>query len=403
MRRLFPILLTLILESSLSMKTNSGLKNNSATCVSGFCLGGDYNSLELPSGNKEVTRITMHLEVLDVLRVDDKKFSVTLNMYFGVRWTENRLTKMTPGKSSWIPIDMDFMNYLWVPNVFVYNLVSFHALDCLKKLAGLWVAEGKDLFYNQATHVTFMCPMRFNKFPLDQHSCKFLVGSTNYDMTRMLFDYNTLSYDPLSGNTILDYRIQIKPLKTADRIINYGETGNYSLTGFEMTLTRNMAKYLYIYYLPSGLFVGVSWVSFLIPPDVVPGRMALLVTLFLVLINIFNTITNVSPNVEGMTAISSWMIACMFFVFGALLGYAAILYVLLMKKKNCLIKKRNDLAFVHAPSCYFYKVSEQTKRKEEIEELDHTEKLAKVDSILLYVFPFMFLVFNIIYWPFWIL
>ena len=48
---------------------------------------------------------------------------------------------------------------------------------------------------------------------------------------------------------------------------------------------------------------------FLNPPlQVVPGRMALLVTLFLVLINIFNNVTNVSPNTEGMTAISSWML-----------------------------------------------------------------------------------------------
>ena len=36
----------------------------------------------------------------------------------------------------------------------------------------------------QATHVTFMCPMRFNKYPLDEHICKFMVGSSNYDDTR---------------------------------------------------------------------------------------------------------------------------------------------------------------------------------------------------------------------------
>ena len=96
----------------------------------------------------------------------------------------------------------------------------------------------------------------------------------------------------------------------------------------------NGCRYLYIYYLPSGLFVVVSWVSFLIPPEVVPGRMALLVTLFLVLTNIFNTITNVSPNVEGMTAIASWMIACMFFVFLALLEYATILYFQLVSQRS---------------------------------------------------------------------
>ena len=70
-----------------------------------------------------------------------------------------------------------------------------------------------------------------------------------------------------------------------------------------MRLSRHVLKYLYIYYLPSGLFVVVSWVGFLIPPEVVPGRMAMLITLFLVLINIFNIVTTNSPNVEGMTAI----------------------------------------------------------------------------------------------------
>ena len=32
--------------------------------------------------------------------------------------------------------------------------------------------------------------------------------------------------------------------------------------------------------------------------------------------------TSVSPNVEGMTAISAWMIVCILFVFAALAGYA---------------------------------------------------------------------------------
>ncbi len=42
----------------------------------------------------------------------------------------------------------------------------------------------------------------------------------------------------------------------------------------------------------------VSWISFLIPMDVIPGRMALLVTLFLVLVNIFNTVTTNTPKVS---------------------------------------------------------------------------------------------------------
>ena len=72
---------------------------------------------------------------------------------------------------------------------------------------------------------------------------------------------------------------------------------NYSTAGFELILSRKMSFYIITYYLPSGLFVGISWVSFLINPEVIPGRMTMLVTLFLVLINIHNTIQTNSPKV----------------------------------------------------------------------------------------------------------
>ena len=122
-----------------------------------------------------------------------------------------------------------------------------------------------------------------------------------------------------------------------------------------MILSRHVLKYLYIYYLPSGLFVVVSWVGFLIPPEVVPGRMAMLITLFLVLINIFNTVTSNSPNVEGMTAIAAWMLACILFVFGALLAYAFILW---RKKKSLLA---------------YYLLRKESRLKRKVKRLSDTE------------------------------
>lgn len=87
-------------------------------------------------------------------------------MYFGVYWMEERLVIRRSHAGAWLPIDLvcwisfehdnnrsilqqDFMRHLWIPNVFVYNLVSFDALECLQKLAGLWIVEDKTLFYNQ--------------------------------------------------------------------------------------------------------------------------------------------------------------------------------------------------------------------------------------------------------------
>ena len=63
----------------------------------------------------------------------------------------------------------------------------------------------------------------------------------------------------------------------------------------------------------------------MVDPDVIPGRMTLLVTLFLVLTNIFNKIPETSPKVTAFSALTAWVLSCILFVFGALCGYAGIL------------------------------------------------------------------------------
>ena len=50
----------------------------------------------------------------------------------------------------------------------------------------------------------------------------------------------------------------------------------------------------------------MSWISFVVPPDVIPGRMALLITLFLVLVNIFNSVTTNTPKAEGEQVKYKW-------------------------------------------------------------------------------------------------
>ena len=51
-------------------------------------------------------------------------------------------------------------------------------------------------------------------------------------------------------------------------------------------------------YLPTALLTIASFISFLIPVDVVPGRMALLVTIFLMLVNIRATERRMGPFVS---------------------------------------------------------------------------------------------------------
>ena len=42
--------------------------------------------------------------------------------------------------------------------------------------------------------------------------------------------------------------------------------GNYSAYGFEILLSRSLGPFILSVYLPSAMFVMMSWVSFFVPP-----------------------------------------------------------------------------------------------------------------------------------------
>lgn len=93
----------------------------------------------------------------------------------------------------------------------------------------------------------------------------------------MRFADTEVSYDPSRRNTILDYAVTVNLLRQEDRILvslstnnlemkclsfklsviffqSFGKIGNYSITGIEINFVRHKLKYLYVYYLPSGIF-----------------------------------------------------------------------------------------------------------------------------------------------------
>ena len=56
------------------------------------------------------------------------------------------------------------------------------------QLEGVWINRHQELYYAVASHITFICPMSFDSFPLDEQVCNFQVGSFNYDVTKLIFE-----------------------------------------------------------------------------------------------------------------------------------------------------------------------------------------------------------------------
>ena len=183
-----------------------------------ICLPENYSKFELPFTEK-TNQIGISIDIDDVLRINDGTYSITFSTYFNVQWNERRLnvqpdfgaSLMSPNStdSVMVPMNLEFIKELWVPNIFIYNLKTYKVIDVLSKLAGLWIDTEKNVLYSQATHITFICPMRFDKFPLDTQTCRFRVGSYSYDSSKLLFLTRTYGYSSKDANSIaLDYDIR---------------------------------------------------------------------------------------------------------------------------------------------------------------------------------------------------
>lgn len=381
-------------------------------CAKGdaICIPSNYSKFDLP--DESLTTVNVGIDIKDIPKIDDKEFSITLNAFFVVRWTDTRmiidqdkmdsLFKSGENADAWIPVDVSFIKEFWLPDAEILNLKEFKTLDVLSKLEGLWLNRNFEIMYAVATRITFICPMTFNSFPLDVQVCRFQVGSFNYDTSKMVF-LDEFIADEKQIRSVLDYFIEINKLPPSYSYY-VALTGNYSVAGFELTLRRKVSHYIITYYLPSGMFVIVSWISFLVPPEIVPGRMTLLVTVFLVLVNIFNTITTNIPKAEGLTAIEAWVIVCVLFVFGALIEYAGLLLKIKISttrgtprlpKKSPSGNREGGAGLALNGNLEDRKATiRNLTRKKQREDMSH----ARLDILFLLLFPLFFLIFNVIYW-----
>ena len=62
------------------------------------------------------------------------------------------------------------------------------------------------------------------------------------------------------------FQVEIEDLLEEEKLLIF-PAGNFSVTGFWITLERKIMSHLLQIILPSGIFVVVSWISFLMPLD----------------------------------------------------------------------------------------------------------------------------------------
>jgi len=312
-----------------------------------WCLPASYDKKKPPflftadEGEDKDKDMNLHFtfSVREVSKVTDEDQTLQIPMYFTVSWTDERLSveqehrawkKSTTGPVNMSTEDAETLKLLWKPNLEIYGLQEFKKHNILSEMAGLRVSRSKRITFDIKVTIVISCQMSFNDYPFDGHTCFFQVGSYFYDRNSMTCSADF--HDPKSSNIQernLQYYINFRKLRRSRGVVRL-HSGDYAACGFEVLLRRKHEPLIYQVYIPCCLFVFVSWISFIIDPKVVPGRMSLLVILLLVLVNVFNSVRSNAPSsgLSKLNAIDTFIMTCIFMVFSTILEYAIVLSIL---------------------------------------------------------------------------
>ena len=82
--------------------------------------------------------VTLKTDHLDVLEVNDLKYTIKLQMYLGIRWRDPRIIKITNGtdKEDRTALDLNQLHILWVPDMDIYNLSKIENFRVIRDLQG---------------------------------------------------------------------------------------------------------------------------------------------------------------------------------------------------------------------------------------------------------------------------
>ena len=274
----------------------------------GACRTYGYDMKRPPGTNGNTVLST--IEELIIRDIDAQKKTLTVDFSLNMRWWDFRIKTnflvLKEGLKE-IPIDNQWANRIWKPDVYVYNLsnykafkdsmqyrsfrlarqkrdrkIPFEIVEILYKEYGKNLTEDDLQVYFQAdveltleatanTYCTFDLP----RYPFDKQKCEFRLGSRSFISNFILLDpedqyHNTVSY-------------QASNFFTTTTFVN----GTKGAIGVDILMSRDIQSFVLKYYVSCIAIVILSNFSFVIPLSDVSGRVALLVTLFLTLTNLF--------------------------------------------------------------------------------------------------------------------
>ena len=264
----------------------------------GACINLDYPGNLVPETG--ITKVYSTIEDKKVRSVDAREGTVSVDFTLTMRWLDPNIKtrfSLEDKENGGIVLSTTAIAEIWTPDMYILNRRSFQVRDewaSLKRSAILTTKEFNQLdgANNTGNRIskttvevryeiksTVYCDFDHSAYPMDKQVCNLTFGSGSFGAIFVLYDPKNI-YHRVDTYKSANFNMSITFF---DEKINHGS----NTVGINIKMNRTVNSFILKYYVPCIAIVLVSEVSFVIPLTAIPGRVALLVTQFLTLTNLF--------------------------------------------------------------------------------------------------------------------
>ncbi|XP_052795371.1 glycine receptor subunit alpha-4-like isoform X2 [Mya arenaria] len=254
----------------------------------------------------EPDNVTLQLLVKNLHSVSEANMQYSLEVFLRMWWQDERLN-FTANHTSYncVELDVNQMRAVWEPDLYFSNELqgATHKITSSNRLMHLF--KNGTIVFSIRLSLTLSCLMHLQYYPFDTQACPVSVQSFGHTSRSILLNWLPDKAVVMDKKEIPNFNIwyNLGPDRTNERV----NTEVFSTLSVDFVLKRKIGLYFMQVFVPSLLFVVLSWVSFWVDHKAVPARVSLGITCVLAIVTQSSGIHHVLPNVSYPTAIDIWI------------------------------------------------------------------------------------------------
>uniref|UniRef100_A0A183CGE8 Neur_chan_LBD domain-containing protein n=1 Tax=Globodera pallida TaxID=36090 RepID=A0A183CGE8_GLOPA len=270
----------------------------------------------------------IYIESLGNFRAAEMSFDADLYLYLS--WQDPSLNH---SDFDYVLLnDPKIRHYIWLPDLYFANSRTSRFHEVIAPNLNLFIDRNGTIAYSTRITLSVACNLELSLYPMDSQKCAIQMLSYAYVENQVSFSWfdiiDATRYNP--DIQLPEFKIVNLTNEYCDGIYNYAimehsfKRDKFSCLEAIIHLNRQIGYHVVQSFIPTGMIVMISWVSFWIDRRAVPARVTLSFTTLLSLSTLGNGLRFGLPQVAYAKAIDFWFGACMFFVFLSLLEFAAV-------------------------------------------------------------------------------